>query len=101
MIDWYCHPGATHWVWTMHNVCAARGSSVGKIGEKLFDPVKIFRGGLLPTAIMSVFFLLDRAFIALGRETSVMTAIFKKPEDGCITLESGSNQRAGQITGQT
>jgi SAM-dependent methyltransferase len=78
MIDWYCHPGPTHWVWTMHNVCASRTGAMARLGEKLFDPVRIFRFGLVPTSTMAMFFLFDRALLALGRQTSVMTAIFKK-----------------------
>jgi 2-polyprenyl-3-methyl-5-hydroxy-6-metoxy-1,4-benzoquinol methylase len=78
MIDWYCHPGATHWVWTMHNVCQGSNGALAKLGRKLFDPIRVFRGGLIPTAVMTTFFLLDMSLIGLGKQTSVMTAILRK-----------------------
>ena len=78
MIDWYCHPGPTHWVWTFHNICMAKTGGLAAWGRKLFDPVKIFRGGLGPTAILGAFWFLDMGFMALRKQTSVMTGIFKK-----------------------
>ena len=78
MIDWYCHPGPTHWVWTMHNVTLARTSWLAKLGQTIFDPVKIFRGGLMPTLVLTFFFGVDALLRLLGKQTSVMTAIFKK-----------------------
>jgi 2-polyprenyl-3-methyl-5-hydroxy-6-metoxy-1,4-benzoquinol methylase len=78
MVDWYCHPGPTHWVWTAHNVCVAKSGTLARWGAALFDPVEIFRGGLGPTAILGTFWLVDMGFIALRRQTSVMTAIFRK-----------------------
>jgi 2-polyprenyl-3-methyl-5-hydroxy-6-metoxy-1,4-benzoquinol methylase len=78
MIDWYCHPGATHWVWTMHNIAHGSKSPIARWGRKIFDPIKVFRGGLIPTTIMTSFFLLDVMLRAVGKQTSVMTAIFKK-----------------------
>jgi 2-polyprenyl-3-methyl-5-hydroxy-6-metoxy-1,4-benzoquinol methylase len=78
MVDWYCHPGPTHWVWTMHNVSLSSTKRLARLGRKIFDPVKIFRGGLTPTFVMTFFFFFDAALKMLGKETSVMTAIFKK-----------------------
>jgi hypothetical protein len=78
MVDWYCHPGPTHWVWTFHNVCMARTGRWAEWGRKIFDPVKIFKGGIGPSAILGLFWLVDYGFICLRMQTSVMTGIFKK-----------------------
>jgi 2-polyprenyl-3-methyl-5-hydroxy-6-metoxy-1,4-benzoquinol methylase len=78
MIDWYCHPGPTHWVWTMHNICEGRTDVFGRLGRWIFDPVRIFRGGMISTLAMGVFYIVDRALLALPRQTSVMTAIFRR-----------------------
>ena len=78
MVDWYCHPGPTHWVWTMHNLSLASTKRLARLGRAIFDPVKIFRGGLTPTLVMTFFFFVDATLKILGKETSVMTAIFKK-----------------------
>lgn len=78
MIDWSSHPGPTHWVWTLNNICRASGNPLAKYVGKLFNPVRVFRGGLVPAATLAAFFVLDTAMIAFGRPTSVMMAIFKK-----------------------
>ena len=78
MIDWYCHPGPTHWVWTFHNICAAKTGRLAEWGRKIFDPVKIFRGGIGPAAILGAFWFVDMGFILLRMQTSVMTGIFRK-----------------------
>lgn len=78
MIDWYCHPGATHWVWTMHNISRQSDGWFARLGRKIFDPIRVFRGGLGPTMVMATFFLLDVGLIAIGKQTSVQTAIFRK-----------------------
>ena len=76
LVAWYCHPGPTHWVWTFHNLALARH---WKWVERLFDPVRIFRGGMVATVLLAAFYALDRLALALGAETSVMTAVFEKP----------------------
>jgi len=64
--DWYCHPGPTHWVWTMHNVCVGKDAGFfSRLGRAIFDPVRIFRGGLVSTGAMGAFFLLDVSLMAL------------------------------------
>jgi 2-polyprenyl-3-methyl-5-hydroxy-6-metoxy-1,4-benzoquinol methylase len=78
MVDWYCHPGPTHWVWTVHNISLSSTRRIARIGRNIFDPIKIFRGGLTPTMIMTTFLFVDLILKVIGRETSVMTAIFKK-----------------------
>jgi 2-polyprenyl-3-methyl-5-hydroxy-6-metoxy-1,4-benzoquinol methylase len=78
MVDWYCHPGPTHWVWTAHNICMARTGLLAEWGRKIFDPIKIFRDGLGPTAILGAFWFLDMGILCLKMQTSVMTGIFKK-----------------------
>lgn len=78
MLDCYCHPGPTHWVWTFHNVCMARTGRLAEFGRKIFDPVRIFRGGPSATAVMGAFWLLDMGALLLRRQTSVMTGIFQK-----------------------
>ena len=55
-LDWYCHPGPTHWVWTLHNLCLARDDWFGSLGRRIFDPVRIFRGGLTPTLVHGYIF---------------------------------------------
>ena len=62
----------------MHNVCAGKSGRLARFGEKLFDPVQIFRGGLIPVMTMGAFFMLDMMLLGLGKQTSVMTAIFRK-----------------------
>jgi len=78
LIDWYCHPGPTHWVWTMHNVCAARTGRIAAFGERIFNPIRIFRGGGVPTIILGAFWILDETLLLLRNQTSVMSAIFRK-----------------------
>lgn len=77
MIEWYCRPGPTLWVWTFHNFCMARTGRLAAWGRKIFDPVKIFKGGG-PTAILGVLWFVDYGLMCLRKQMSVMTAIFKK-----------------------
>jgi hypothetical protein len=56
----------------------ARTGKFAEWGRKIFDPVKIFKGGIGPTAILGLFWLIDYGFICLRMQTSVMTGIFKK-----------------------
>lgn len=79
MVDHYYHPSPTTWVWTAHNMSLKTGGALGRLGEKIFDPIQIFRGGLVPTCTMGFFYLLDRALILTTGQSNVMTAIFKKP----------------------
>lgn len=79
MIDHYCHPGPTHWVWTLHNVSLRGSGTVARFFQRVFDPVRIFKGGPVSTVVMIQFFLLDFLMLRLGRQTSVMTGIFSKP----------------------
>ena len=78
LVDWYCHPGPTHWVWTMHNIALSRKGWPWHHLDRMFDPIAIFKGGLWFKALLAAFWCLDRAALALGRQTSVMTALFRK-----------------------
>lgn len=78
MTDIMFHPGPTHWVWTMHNLSLERGGVIGRMGRVLFDPVRIFRSGLVSSAMLGFFWLWDIAQIKLTGRSSVMTAIFQK-----------------------
>ncbi len=75
----YYHPAPTHWVWTLHNVSLKYNNFLGRIGRKLFDPIKIFRGGMLPFFLLGVFTVVDLVLIKLTKRSSVMTVIFRKP----------------------
>lgn len=78
-VDEYYHPSPTTWVWTAHNLSLRRNGFARRLGQRLFDPLKIFRGGMIPTLVMGNFFMLDLALLAISRHSTVMTVIFKKP----------------------
>ncbi len=78
-VAWYCHPGPTHWVWTLHNLSLEHRGGWPVFLEWLCDPVAIFQGKLRSTLMLALFWCVDRAALTLGRETSVMTAVFRKP----------------------
>ncbi len=80
-VDHYFHPGPTHWVWTMHNLFFQSNNLFGRMGKRFFDPVKIFRGGVVPFCLLGFFTLLDLMLIKLSGRSSVMTVIFRKPDD--------------------
>jgi 2-polyprenyl-3-methyl-5-hydroxy-6-metoxy-1,4-benzoquinol methylase len=76
----YFHPGPTHWVWTLHNVAMKYNNFLGRFGQWLFDPVKIFRKGIIPFTLLGFFTIFDSILIKLTGRSSVMTIIFRKPE---------------------
>ncbi len=76
----YFHPGPTHWVWTLHNVSMQYNNFLGKFGQWLFNPVRIFRKGIIPFTLLGFFTVLDSILIKLTGRSSVMTIIFRKPE---------------------
>ena len=78
LIEWRSHPAPTHWVWTMHNISLANEGLLASAGKRIFDPIRIFRGGIVPTIVLGLFHILDRTMIAMGKSTSVMTEVFRK-----------------------
>lgn len=78
-VDHYFHPAPTHWVWTLHNLSLKYNNFLGKIGQKLFNPIRIFRGGLIPTCVLGFFTIFDMLLLKTTKRTSVMTVIFRKP----------------------
>lgn len=79
-VSHYYHPGPTHWVWTLHNVFLQYDNRVGRFGQWLFDPLRIFRKGIIPFCLLSFFTVLDSMILKLTGRSSVMTIIFRKPE---------------------
>lgn len=73
------HTSPTTWVWTFNNLCRAHNGWAARIGRKIFDPVAIFGGGILPTLAMSGCFLLDLTLLTLFKKSSTMTMLFRKP----------------------
>lgn len=78
-VNHYHHPGPTHWVWTLHNISLQYDNFFARIGRHLFNPTRIFRGGLIPFALLGFFTVLDSILIKLTGRSSVMTVIFRKP----------------------
>ena len=77
----YYHPAPTHWVWTLHNLSLQHNNLWGRIGRKLFNPTRIFRGGFIPFCLLAFFTVVDSVLIKFTGRSSVMTVIFRKPEE--------------------
>jgi hypothetical protein len=78
MVDAYCHPAPTHWVWTLHNISLDHRGRLTIFLEWLCDPVAIFKGSVRSTLVLTAFWMLDRLAMLCGRETSVQTMVFRK-----------------------
>lgn len=78
-VDHYFHPAPTHWIWTLHNFFLKHNNMLGRACQRLFDPVRIFRGGLIPASLLGFFTIVDLLIMKTTGRTSVMTVIFRKP----------------------
>jgi hypothetical protein len=47
---------------------------------KVFDPIRIFRGGMMSAIPMAAFYLLNISLLALRKQTSAVMAIFKRAQ---------------------